>query len=66
MTIIYDMANGTIQSEAREATCDSDMKTVTAPETELRLAQHDFPDASTSHKTAQQQVHIIRGLLESD
>ena len=66
MTIIYDMANGTIQSEAREATGDSDMKTVAAPETELRLTQHEFPDASTSDKTAQQQVHIIRGLLESD
>ena len=66
MTIIYDMANGTIQSEAREATGDSDMKTVTAPETELRLAQHESPDASTSHKTAQLPIHIIRGLPESD
>jgi carbohydrate-binding DOMON domain-containing protein len=62
MTIIYDMANGTIQSEAREATGGSDMKTVAAPETELRLAQHEFPDASTT----QPPVHILRGLPESD
>ena len=66
MTIIYDMANGTIQSEAREATGGSDMKTVAAPETELRLVQYEFPDASTSHKTAQPSIHLIRGLLESD
>ena len=66
MTIIYDMANGTIQSEAREATGDSDMKTVAAPETELRLAQHEFPDASTAHSASQPPVHIIRGLPESE
>jgi hypothetical protein len=66
MTIIYDMANGTIQSEAREETGGSDIKTVAAPETELRLAQHEFPDASTSQKTAQPPIHIIRGLPESD
>jgi hypothetical protein len=66
MTIIYDMANGTIQSEAREATGGSDLKTVAAPATELRLAQHEFLDTSTSHSATQPPVHIIRGLPESD
>jgi hypothetical protein len=62
MTIIYDMANGTIQSEAPETTGSRDKKAVTSPATELRLAQHEFPDASTT----QPPVHILRGLPESD
>ena len=66
MTIIHDMANGTIQSEARKATGDSDFKTVAAPETELRLSQHEFTDASTSYKAAQPPVHLILSLPESD
>jgi carbohydrate-binding DOMON domain-containing protein len=66
MTIIYDMANGTIQSEAREATGASDIKTVAAPETELHLAQHEFHDSSTAHSAPQPPVHLIRGLPESD
>ena len=66
MTIIYDMANGNIQSEtAMESRCP-DETTFAGPLMELRLATVDTRRTPHEHDNPQTAIHIIRELLLSD
>ena len=66
MTIIYDMANGNIQSEtAMESRCP-DETTVAGLVMELRLATVDTRRTPYEHDNPHSAIHIIRSLLPSD
>jgi hypothetical protein len=68
MTIIYDMANGSIRSEsAPESHGDGpDMTGIASPATELQLVQAVGADTPAESDCPQTAVHIIRALLSSD
>jgi hypothetical protein len=66
MTIIYDMANGSIQSETTPESGITDTTAITTPAADLRLATIETPIAPSGHNKPQAAVHIIRRLLSSD
>lgn len=65
MTIIYDMANGSIQSDIAPETGGPDGTTLTEPVAEPRLAQVETHSTPHEYDNPQTAIHIIRGLLSS-
>ena len=66
MTIIYDMANGTIQSEITPETDGTDTTAMTGPVADLRLATVETAIAPHGHNEPQTTIHSIRTLLSKD
>jgi hypothetical protein len=66
MTIIYDMANGTIQSEVTPESDGTDTTAMTGPVADLRLASVETTLELHGHDDPQTVIHSIRALLLSD
>jgi hypothetical protein len=66
MTIIYDMANGTIQSETTPESGNREELPLSAPAAELHLAAVEPSHVHPGHDNQQAAVHLIRQLLSSD
>jgi len=66
MTIIYDMVNGTIQSEITPETDGTDTTAMTGPVADLRLATVETSIDPHGHEDPQTVIHSIRALLSSD
>jgi hypothetical protein len=65
MTIIYDMANGSIQPGSTPEIGSPDRSAGTSPATELRLAQIGVPEKTAEPIGPEASYHVIRGLLLS-
>lgn len=66
MTIIYDMANGSIQSVTEPESDHNDPVVAEHPPAELRLAQREITPSELPCDEPQTAVHLIRALLSSD
>ena len=66
MTIIYNMANGTIQSEVTPESDGTDTTAMTGPVADLRLATVDTTIAPSAHEDPQTVIHSIRALLSTE
>jgi hypothetical protein len=66
MTITYDMANGTIQSDTTPESGNREELPLSAPAAELRLAVTDTSHTHPGHDSPHTAVHLIRRLLSSD
>jgi hypothetical protein len=66
MTIIYDMASGSIQSETALETGCPDESTIAGHAAEPRLAMVETRHTPRERDNPQSAIHIIRSLLPSD
>ena len=66
MTIILDMANGTIQSDSTPETGNRDRSADTAPDTQLRLAHIEAPARPAAAPGREASYYVIRSLLLSE
>jgi hypothetical protein len=66
MTIIYDMANGSIQSETALETGGLDETSIAAPLAERQLAAVETVNTPHGHDNPETAIHIVRSLLSSD
>lgn len=66
MTIIYDMASGSIQSATTPESGITDTPAITTTATDLRLATVETTITPSGHDKPQAAVHIIRKILSSD
>ena len=65
MTIIYDMANGSIQSETTPESGGADTNVITAPVADLRLAEVESLDTTDVREKPHTGAHLIRAMLLS-